>query len=209
MTARHIAYGCPKTFLPKTNLQINFSRVCTRQFWPKFLMTYKVFDDIKHSNLQLPTDSGGTTQWFILKGKSSETRPYDQSPKLQSSLYTFCVVMVVFDGFRSTLIWSQFKIFPGEACPQTHFGFNARAKCCAGCARCMAAPNSLIVCPPPPSSMSGSARDKVVVQGEMHGCLAKYLHWSINLFTCTKSKRTVLFNILVQCSYHFMDADIV
>ena len=30
-TARHIAYGCPKTFLPKTN----------RQFWPMFLMTYQ------------------------------------------------------------------------------------------------------------------------------------------------------------------------
>ena len=78
--------------------------------------------NIKHSNLQLRR----TVLWQCLTYKGwfqreegSEKRPYDESPRLQSSCHKFCVVMVVSDGFRSTLIWSKFKNFPGGACPQT------------------------------------------------------------------------------------------
>ena len=73
--------------------------------------------NIKHSNLQLPRNSGGTTKWLIPKGRGSETRPYDESPK--SSCHKFCVVMMVSNGFRSTLMWPKFKNFPGGAFPQT------------------------------------------------------------------------------------------
>ena len=105
--------------------------------------------NIKHSNLQLPRNSGGTTQWLIPKRRGSETRPYDESPK--SSCHKFCVVMMVSDGFRSTLMWPKFKNFPGGTFPQTplqRFALYARAKSCAGCACRMAAPNSFYVCPP-------------------------------------------------------------
>ena len=37
-------------------------------------------------------------------GRGFEKRPYNESPELQSSRHKFCVVMVVSDGLRSTLI---------------------------------------------------------------------------------------------------------
>ena len=43
-------------------------------------------------------------QWLIPKGRDSDKRPYNELPKLQSSCHKFCVVMVVSDGLRSTLI---------------------------------------------------------------------------------------------------------
>ena len=72
----------------------------------------------------------------------------DQSPELQSSCHKFCVVMVVSDSLRSTLVWS--KNFPGGACHQTPLNVNAvhenvRKKYNARCARRMAASNPLYV----------------------------------------------------------------
>ena len=52
------------------------------------------------------------------KERGSEKRPYDESPELHSSC-NFCVVMVVSNGLRSTLIWSKFQTFPRRTCPQT------------------------------------------------------------------------------------------
>ena len=59
--------------------------------------------------------------WLIPKGRGSKKRPYDESPRLQSTCHKFCVVMVVYDGLRSTLIWSKFRNFSGGACPQTPY----------------------------------------------------------------------------------------
>jgi len=51
------------------------------------------------------------------KGRGSEKRPYNKLPELHFSWHKCCVVMVVFDGLRSTLIWPKFQNFPGGACP--------------------------------------------------------------------------------------------
>ena len=92
-------------------------------------------------------------QRLIQKGRGSEKRPYGESPELQSSCHKFCVVMVVSNGLRSTLIWSTFENFPGEhACAlyvQKKF------------ARAAWQHNLPTLCvpppPPPPSTISGSA----------------------------------------------------
>ena len=76
--------------------------------------------NIKHSNLQLPRDSSVAVshiQRLIPKGRGSEKWPYDESPKLQSSCHKLCMVMVVSDGLRSTLIWSKFKKFSWGSMP--------------------------------------------------------------------------------------------
>ena len=53
----------------------------------------------------------------IPKRRGSKKRPYDKSPRLQSTCDRFCVVMVVFDGLRSTLIWSKFRKSSWESMP--------------------------------------------------------------------------------------------
>ena len=69
------------------------------------------FMSCKHKTLEsaAPLDSSVAVshiQRLIPKGKWFP--PYDESPELQSSRQTFCVVMVVSDGLRSTLISSKF-----------------------------------------------------------------------------------------------------
>ena len=49
-------------------------------------------------------------QKLIPKGRGSERRQIDDSPELRSSCHKLCVVMVVSDGLRSTLIWSNFPL---------------------------------------------------------------------------------------------------
>ena len=100
-------------------------------------------------------------QRLIPKGKGqrgSEKRPYDESPELQSSCQPFCVVMVVSDGLRSTLIWSKPKSFQGEHAPRP-----SRTLCVLVRKekfRALRAPHGRTtptLCVPPPSSTSGSA----------------------------------------------------
>ena len=103
---------------------------------PSGLSTASCPANIKHSNLQLPRDSGGSTSHTVVDSEGK--------------------------GLQETTIRLQ-KIFLGEHAPQTtlpHFALNACAKSCTGCAHHMAVPNSLYVCPPPlPSSIPGSAPD--------------------------------------------------
>ena len=81
---------------------------------------------IKHSNLQLPRDSSVAVphiQRLIPKGRK---RPYDESPEL------------------------LFQNFPRGVCPQTpleRYPLYAHRNC-PRCARRMAAPRTLNVCPP-------------------------------------------------------------
>ena len=98
-------------------------------------------------------------QRLIQKGRGSEKRPYGESPELQSSCHKFCVVMVVSNGLRSTLIWSKFEKFPGGACPQTPLercALYVQKKKIARAAWQHNPPPTPCV-PPPPSTISGSA----------------------------------------------------
>ena len=103
--------------------------------------------NIKHSNLQIPKDSGGSTLHTKAdsKGRCSKEQPYDESPKLQSSCHKFCVLMVVFDGLRNILLYNlNSKFFLGEWALR----YIRTQKQCTGCVCHMAAPNPLYVCTP-------------------------------------------------------------
>ena len=70
---------------------------------------YESLLHVLHKTLEsaAPLDSSvAVSQRLIPKGKWLP--PYDESPELQSCCQTFCVVMVVSDGLRSTLISSKF-----------------------------------------------------------------------------------------------------
>ena len=81
------------------------------------------------------------------KERGSEKRPYDESPELHSSC-NFCVVMVVSNGLRSTLI-----LFLGEHAPRPpqNTALYAHSQLHT---TCTTATSTLCVCPP--SSISGS-----------------------------------------------------
>ena len=73
--------------------------------------------NIKHSNLQLPRDTSSVAvailQRLIPKGRGSEKRPYDESFEfMQSSCQKFCMVIVVSNSPRSTLIsvWTMMMV---------------------------------------------------------------------------------------------------
>ena len=113
----------------------------------------------KQSTIQLPRDISSVAvailQRLIPKGRGSEKRPYDESLVLQSSCHKFCVVMVVSDGLRSTLIWPKSKNFPGERAPRERYiRHYTRAQNCARAAWPHQPPLYMCV---PSSSISGSA----------------------------------------------------
>ena len=99
-----------------------------------------------------------------------------------------CMVMVVSDGFRSTLIWFKFKNFPGQACPRPPYNalryIRARKKLRAPHGR-----TKLTLCmPPPPSSMSRSAPGRGIVAGSSK-TIAIILRVSSVLSTAPRSCR--------------------
>ena len=110
--------------------------------------------DIKHSNLQLPRDSSVPAvlhiQRLIPKGRGSKKQPYNELRELQSSCHKFCVVMVVSDGLRSTLIWSKFKKFSWGTMPPDlpeHCALYTCKKNCVDCVHCIAAPTRCMCAP--------------------------------------------------------------
>ena len=70
------------------------------------------------------------------------------SPVAITAPHKFCVVMVVSDGLKSTLIYGLiWKNFPGSACPQTPLGYTAKNKCALHAPHGRTNPHSM--CAPP------------------------------------------------------------
>ena len=142
--------------------------------------------NIKHSNLQLPRDSSVAVahiQRLIPKGRGSKKQPYDELPELQSSCHKFCVVMVVSDGLRSTLIWSKCKNFPREHAPRPPWNVVRYTRTQKNCARRMAAPPPTL-CVPPPSSISGSTPAKPMHNATGFTLEGPYVHFHEILSLC-------------------------
>ena len=145
--------------------------------------------------LHLPWDSSVAApqiQRLIPKGRGSEKPLYDQSPQLYSSCHIFCMVMVLSNGLRRTLICSKFHIFLGEHPYNT--ALNKHRQLHTMCAtpinphsRCMPPFLNLWICPWGKISISQAAvHNSPLIEGVSSFSQEKQVFLIVKMFDCCK-----------------------